>query len=214
MEAVAVLRPIGELLMHVTIEEFVMLLVTIVPLYMGLVSASHVFTGRVYDDDDDGKEEPKEEVKGMSSVSADVEAAISGVNTTATRIEQQMTSLQRTHDAQFADVHKDLAGIVWELSKLRADMARWQVSCTPGAHRVPTVRSVCDPLSFCRHWRNSSRAAPFGLQTPICRRPEGNRHQRSRQPNPKPNGLLSQAEHGAPLQTTTLDVRLVPRLCM
>ena len=23
-------------------------------------------------------------------------------------------------------MHKDLAGIVWELSKLRADMARWQ----------------------------------------------------------------------------------------
>ena len=44
------------------------------------------------------------------------------------QVEQQIVELQRSHDTRFADMHKDLAGIVWELSKLRADMARWQAS--------------------------------------------------------------------------------------
>ena len=42
------------------------------------------------------------------------------------KVEAQINDLQRGHDTRFADLHKDLAGIVWELSKLRADMARWQ----------------------------------------------------------------------------------------
>ena len=46
-------------------------------------------------------------------------------------LQQQIVELQRSHDTRFADMHKDLAGIVWELSKLRADMARWQVRLQP-----------------------------------------------------------------------------------
>ena len=36
------------------------------------------------------------------------------------KVEAQINDLQRGHDTRFADLHKDLAGIVWELSKLRA----------------------------------------------------------------------------------------------
>eukprot|EP00900_Chrysochromulina_parva_P009242 jgi/Chrpa1/18319/Chrysochromulina_OHIO_Genome00004172-RA len=50
----------------------------------------------------------------------------SNVQATVERVEQQIEALQRTHETRFMDLHKDLAGIVWELSKLRADMARWQ----------------------------------------------------------------------------------------
>ena len=41
-------------------------------------------------------------------------------------MEGQISELQRSHSGRFADLHKDLAGIVWELTKLRSDMARWQ----------------------------------------------------------------------------------------
>ena len=44
-------------------------------------------------------------------------------------IEAQLADLQRStgsNGSRFGDMHKDLAGIVWQLSKLRTDMARWQ----------------------------------------------------------------------------------------
>eukprot|EP00966_Prymnesium_polylepis_P253997 5869616-Prymnesium_polylepis.2 len=44
-----------------------------------------------------------------------------------------------THGSRFGDLHKDLAGIVWELSKLRTDMARWQsLSYLAGQSGTPT----------------------------------------------------------------------------
>ena len=57
---------------------------------------------------------------------SDVEASTATLSGNMGKVEQQIVDLQRGHDQRFADLHKDLAGIVWELSKLRADMARWQ----------------------------------------------------------------------------------------
>ena len=44
----------------------------------------------------------------------------SAMKSSVNKLEQQIADLQRGHDTRFADLHKDLAGIVWELSKLRA----------------------------------------------------------------------------------------------
>ena len=57
---------------------------------------------------------------------SDVENSTATLSGNMSKVEQQIVDLQRGHDQRFADLHKDLAGIVWELSKLRADMARWQ----------------------------------------------------------------------------------------
>ena len=43
-----------------------------------------------------------------------------------TSIEQHAQAAQQAHDARFADLHKDLASIVWEVSKLRAELTRVQ----------------------------------------------------------------------------------------
>ena len=39
-------------------------------------------------------------------------------------IEKHVTHSQQSHDSRFADLNKDLAGIVWEVSKLRAELSR------------------------------------------------------------------------------------------
>ena len=68
-----------------------------------------------------------------ASVHTDVEKSTDAMRSTVHKVENQIVDLQRAHDTRFADLHKDLAGIVWELSKLRADMARWQALQQLGA---------------------------------------------------------------------------------
>mmetsp|Transcript_49873 Transcript_49873/g.99227 ORF Transcript_49873/g.99227 Transcript_49873/m.99227 type:complete len:243 (-) Transcript_49873:453-1181(-) len=106
-----------QLLEHLELDEFILLLTTIFPVTAGLIAALRAFTNH----DGQGGEHDAER-----ALSIQTEAALTKSASTVNRLEQQVTDLQRQHDTRFADLHKDLAGIVWELSKLRADMARWQ----------------------------------------------------------------------------------------
>ena len=61
------------------------------------------------------------------------EKGTEAVSVCVKKVEQKVLEMGRAHDTKFNDLHKDLAGIVWELSKLRADMARWQALSQLGA---------------------------------------------------------------------------------
>ena len=130
-----VVAPIAEVFSHLLFEEFVMVVLTILPLFMGLVAALHVMTGVTQGPLD-------AEVSGDlgalgSTIHHDIEESTASVQGGMSKVDQHIAELQRGHDQRFADLHKDLAGIVWELSKLRADMARWQVRRRPiFRHRV------------------------------------------------------------------------------
>jgi len=117
-EVIQFFTPTLQLLEHLELDEFILLLMTIFPVTAGLMAALHQFTKR--------RGEQQADASRVLSAMVETEAALSQSASTVGRLEQQVTDLQRVHDARFADLHKDLAGIVWELSKLRADMARWQ----------------------------------------------------------------------------------------
>ena len=118
-ELIQFFMPTLTLLEHLELDEFILLLAAIFPVTAGLVAMFRVFTNRDNGDSGGGDAD--------HGLSAQTEAALTQSATTVGRLELQLTDLQRTHEGRFADLHKDLAGIVWELSKLRADMARWQV---------------------------------------------------------------------------------------
>ena len=109
-----------------------MLTFTVWPVYLGIMATLRVITGVTKTDmldADDGDEEGggSGSVAGLSkSMHSDIEKSTKDVHSYVQKVEAQINDLQRGHDTRFADLHKDLAGIVWELSKLRADMARWQ----------------------------------------------------------------------------------------
>lgn len=126
-EMVEVLAPIVELFSHLNLEEFVMVVLTMWPLWHGMIATLRMLTGA---NPQTSEGEDNDAGHGLDAVSAsmhaDVERSTEMVQSSVHKVEQQIIDLQRAHDARFADLHKDLAGIVWELSKSRADMARWQ----------------------------------------------------------------------------------------
>jgi len=147
-----VVAPIAEVFSHLLFEEFVMVVLTILPLFMGLVAALHVMTGVTQGPLD-------AEVSGDlgalgSTIHHDIEESTASVQGGMSKVDQHIAELQRGHDQRFADLHKDLAGIVWELSKLRADMARWQALAqlggrggSRGATRSGSAAVLPDPSS-------------------------------------------------------------------
>ena len=121
--------PVVTALLHLNLEESVMVCFALWPLSLGLMATLRVLTGATkhaaFDaaiDADAGD--------GVAAVAAsmhlDLQKSTSSMTLCVSNVEQQIVELQKSHDTRFADMHKDLAGIVWELSKLRADMARWQ----------------------------------------------------------------------------------------
>ena len=48
----------------------------------------------------------------------DVEQSTITLQSNISKVEQQMLDLRRGHEQRFADLHKDLAGIVWEVKAL------------------------------------------------------------------------------------------------
>ena len=125
MQINELLKVVVVVLSHLNLEELVLLITTLVPLTFGLVAFLHDLTGK-------NKEPDKEDIEhgSMAQLSARTEAAINQssqtIDSSVRRLEQQIADLSEGHDTRFVDLHKDLAGVVWELSKLRADMARWQ----------------------------------------------------------------------------------------
>ena len=77
----------------------------------------------------------------------DVEHSTVTLQSNMSRVELQVVDLQRVHDQRFADLHKDLAGIVWEVRNALSN----PVSQTPhmsiqGAlHRNSSVCSSVQP---------------------------------------------------------------------
>ena len=127
----AVVAEATTLLSQLEIDEFFLLLMTIFPLCYGLVSALRSLSGRRASSLDGELAEFSMRTEAALSISE------SNVQATVERVEQQIEALQRTHETRFMDLHKDLAGIVWELSKLRADMARWQALAQLGGRGSP-----------------------------------------------------------------------------
>jgi len=102
---------------------------TLFPVTYGLIAAFRSFTNN----EGGGNDDDDAETGTVAELSTQAEAAIAQSVSSVGRLEQQVDNLQRANDTRFADLHKDLAGIVWELSKLRADMARWQALAQLGA---------------------------------------------------------------------------------
>jgi len=127
--------PLVELLSHLNPEEFLLLLFTLWPLSLGAIATLHVLTGheRSSLDAASGDEESGDVGSIAKSMHNEVANSTEAMQTCIFKVETQIVDLQRAHDTRFADLHKDLAGIVWELSKLRADMARWQALSQLGA---------------------------------------------------------------------------------
>ena len=70
----------------------------------------------------------------------------------------------QAHETRFTDLHKDLAGIVWEVSKLRAELAHVQAqqaalaSASPLSSTGRPVASGESPEAFgARAWRDGGR---------------------------------------------------------
>ena len=67
-------------------------------------------------------------------------------------------TFSQVHDGRFADLHKDLAGIVWEVSKLRAELARVQQQSSSSAAPPGVARPLAvgePPEAFgARSWRD------------------------------------------------------------
>lgn len=127
----AVVAEATTLLSQLEIDEFFLLLMTIFPLCYGFVAALRSLSGRRASSLDGELAEFSMRTEAALSISE------SNVQATVERVEQQIEALQRTHETRFMDLHKDLAGIVWELSKLRADMARWQALAQLGGRSSP-----------------------------------------------------------------------------
>lgn len=53
----------------------------------------------------------------------DVEQSTVTLQSNISKVEQQMLDLRRGHEQRFADLHKDLAGIVWEVKAFIAPFA-------------------------------------------------------------------------------------------
>jgi len=124
-------EPLGTMLYHLNMEEFVMLLTAVLPVCMGIWAVLNAITNVSKVGGESADASSLGELS--ASVHHDVEQATSALQGGVGKVEQQLADLQRAHDTRFADLHKDLAGIVWELSKLRADMARWQALAQLGA---------------------------------------------------------------------------------
>jgi len=103
------------------------------PLALGFLAMLGVITGNGKSDGAADAADASTFGEVASSVHHDVEHATSMLQNDVSKVETHIAELQRAHDTRFADLHKDLAGIVWELSKLRADMARWQALAQLGA---------------------------------------------------------------------------------
>ena len=117
--------PLVEVFSHLSFEEFLMVLAALCPLWLGLFATLRVLTG--------ARQSPDFDTDGEGATHADVEKGAEAAMMHIDKVEQQVSGLQRAQDARFSDLHKDLAGIVWELSKLRADMARWQALAQLGS---------------------------------------------------------------------------------
>jgi len=150
-EMMDLFTPVSDLISHLLLEEFIMLVLTVLPLGMGIIAALHVMTGVTKGPLDAGDSGDLGELG--EAVHRDVENSTHTLQGNMSKVESQIVDLQRSHDQRFADLHKDLAGIVWELSKLRADMARWQALAQLGGRggrggaRGPSTSSLPDPTS-------------------------------------------------------------------
>ena len=104
---------LSQIFTQLTADELALVFTTVFPVGLGLVAAMVALTG-------DTKES-------FSAASDKWECALRSSPPDMKYVAQHIRDLEHVHETRFADLHKDLAGIVWELSKLRADMARWQV---------------------------------------------------------------------------------------
>ena len=123
--------PVWDVFVRLTGDEFALILTTFLSLGMGAIAALQVLTGTTMRETGQADRQEDLESGAIAALSNRTEAALdvseTKMRSAISRVEQQISDVQRAHDTRFADLHKDLAGIVWELSKLRADMARWQV---------------------------------------------------------------------------------------
>jgi len=117
------------LVSRLTVEEFCLVILTMLPLLSMIITVFRLVAGS-------NREEGLQEASEMRRLSTQIEELqtlmirqSASAKEGLVKIEQQIVNLQRhtdMHGSRFGDLHKDLAGIVWELSKLRTDMARWQ----------------------------------------------------------------------------------------
>ena len=98
------------------------------------------------------------------AATAATSSSLSHVTSKLASIEKHVQHTQQSHDSRFADLHKDLAGIVWEVSKLRAELTRVRQqqaqpppSAAPPDLARPAVAPGEPPGAFgARSWRGGS----------------------------------------------------------
>ncbi|KAL1500480.1 hypothetical protein AB1Y20_013137 [Prymnesium parvum] len=122
-----------QMLSRMEIEELCLLLICVLPLMSVLRTICRSPAGASEELSRDKEECAPDDVRALSRKIDLLSAALSEQTRSAKegiqRVESCVASLQQNagaHNSKFGDLHKDLAGIVWELSKLRSDVARWQ----------------------------------------------------------------------------------------
>ena len=99
------------------------------------------------------------------AATAATSSTLNHVTSKLASIEKHVTHSQQSHDSRFADLNKDLAGIVWEVSKLRAELSRvrqQQAQPPPSAAPPDLARPAAaapgePPGAFgARSWRGGS----------------------------------------------------------
>jgi hypothetical protein len=107
-------------------DEAILAVFTVTPLLCALVALMRWVTGRRYVPSDDLLSKTESTMALVTNLQRSLESAKASFDS---RLERGEGARQETH---FNDLHKDLAGIVWELSKLRAEIARVQSQSAQG----------------------------------------------------------------------------------
>jgi len=138
--------PTLQLLDHMSLEELVLVLASLLPLSTGWVAAFQAFTYRSRPSSGRAGGEGLERME--RAFATQEHAALATLRATEQHLDERVAELRRTDEARCNDLHRDLLGIVYEVSKLRVDMARlaqaqlgvsYSRAAVPSPSRLPTT---------------------------------------------------------------------------
>lgn len=181
--------PISEVFSHLLADEFVMVVLFLWPFCLGVIASLRAMTGvdtKADEDDDEGSTGGPGNGAVAASIHADVEKSTETMTSSVQKVEKHLDDLQRSHDTRFADLHKDLAGIVWEVRRIhihmlapppkhvhrasqRARLVRVLCAAPPSLTRVAAVACVSSCRSCAQTWRGGRRSLSSGNgAAPAC----------------------------------------------
>ena len=114
-DAVASSMTIGSVVAQLTFDEFLLAIICVLPLLFVLGPLTARLTGR--------DREPKTTERDVEGgASADISPRVAQLEARAEASARQLERARATDDAAFEALHQDIAGIAWELMKLRSEL--------------------------------------------------------------------------------------------